>query len=878
MRRLPVILLALASSLVLGQNDEAYTKKILEYTTEPFFLTEYVNHLPASATVPSPMKHFGDAIGAPNVLHHVDEINAYMRVLDKASPRITVQSMGMSEEGREMIAVIISDEANLKRLDQIKEMNDQIGDPRKLVAGGYKGDGKLTGADEKADALIKKTLPIYYATGGMHSPEAGPPEMLMELAYRLAVEETPFIQNIRKNSVVILTPVLDTDGRDRYVDTYLYRKKNPTKPAIPLLYWGKYVAHDNNRDNIGMGLALSKNLMSTWQQYHPVVLHDLHESVPFLYISTGTGPYNAWLDPITIDEWHMMAYHEVNEMTKRSVPGVWTHGFYDGWAPNYAFYIANGHNAIGRFYETQGGSGADTRVIQVGGQAERDWFRPNPPLRSVRWSIRNNTNLMQSGLLMGLSNVASNKEKFLHNYYLKSKRSVLKPWTEGPAAYVLSPKKGREWNLGELKTLMARQGVEVTTLQSELTVGNEKHAPGSLVVRMDQPYCRMADMLLDKQYYKADDPSPYDDCGWTLGPLFDVASARITDVSVLGKSSAPTPAKWEEAKPFPLDKAKLGRIALVHTWQTTQDEGWVRMAFDAAGVPFKYVSVHELRDTPNLKEKYDVIILGPGPSNAQSIVNGVSKEGEPIPWKKLPDFPHLGGPDSTDNIRGGIELQGMVNLQNFLNQGGLFICMGDTCSVPIQYGLVTGVSITEPKELFAPGGVFLAENVAKTNPVVSSYDDTVGVYFGQTPLLSVGGGGFGGGRGAGTQGPTRPSGRGSATDPDVVQGRPPHTARSQPGDAQGGGFGGGQGQTAARPNVLLRFTAVDKLLVSGALAHGEELAGKAALVQCPVGKGNVLLFAINPMWRHETQGSWAMVFNAAMNWDKLRPAAGGSGE
>ena len=77
---------------------------------------------------------------------------------------------------------------------------------------------------------------------------------------------------------------------------------------------------------MGMALALTRNQM-TFLEYHPTVLHDLHESVPFLYTSTGTGPYNAWLDPIVIDEWHALAYHEIEEMTKRGVPGVWTHGF-----------------------------------------------------------------------------------------------------------------------------------------------------------------------------------------------------------------------------------------------------------------------------------------------------------------------------------------------------------------------------------------------------------------------------------------------------------------------------------------------------------------------------------------------------------------------
>ena len=72
-------------------------------------------------------------------------------------------------------------------------------------------------------------------------------------------------------------------------------------------------------------------------------------SIDVLYASTGTGPYNEQIDPITIDEWWLLAKTEVMEMTKRGVPGVWTYGFYDGWVPNYMFFIAHSHNAIGRF-------------------------------------------------------------------------------------------------------------------------------------------------------------------------------------------------------------------------------------------------------------------------------------------------------------------------------------------------------------------------------------------------------------------------------------------------------------------------------------------------------------------------------------------------
>ncbi|MGH9819939.1 MAG: M14 family zinc carboxypeptidase, partial [Pyrinomonadaceae bacterium] len=323
-------------------NDTAYTDSILKNTTDKMFLTELVDHLPFSAKVPSPDKVLGYPIGTPNKLTYTADQYRYYRELEKATPRVkTFVAPERSEEGREQMLVVVSDEANLAKLARYKEITAKLADPR-------------TTTDDIAKQLIAEGKVIYWASGSIHSTETGSPEMLMELAYRLAVEDSPLIQAIRKNVIVLITPTLEVDGRDAMVDLYHYRKANEGKRAPGLIYWGKYVAHDNNRDSLGMALALSRNQMATFLEYHPTVLHDLHESVPFLYTSTGTGPYNAWLDPIVIDEWQTLAYYEIEEMTKRGVPGVWTHGFYDGWAPNYMFYVANGHNSIGRLYETFG--------------------------------------------------------------------------------------------------------------------------------------------------------------------------------------------------------------------------------------------------------------------------------------------------------------------------------------------------------------------------------------------------------------------------------------------------------------------------------------------------------------------------------------------
>ena len=352
---------------------------------------------PASDTIPTPLKFFGRMPGTPGELTYAKDIHRYYEALDKASDRITMWTIGKTEEGRDMVLLAVADEATIKQIDKYKGMLASLTDPRKTT-------------EEQAQQLIRTAKPIYWVTSGMHSPETGGPEMLIELPYRLAVEESPFIQTIRNNVITLITPVIEVDGREKHVDTYYFNKKRPeAEPRLPLMYWGKYVAHDNNRDGMGQFLALTRNTTKTFLDWKPTVLHDLHEASTYLYASTGTGPYNEQIDPITIDEWWLLAKTEVMEMTKRGVPGVWTYGFYDGWVPNYMFFIAHSHNSIGRFYEVAS-YGPDLREQGGGGATSREWFRPNPPLPSIKWGPRNNTNIQQSALLIALNHVGKNRE------------------------------------------------------------------------------------------------------------------------------------------------------------------------------------------------------------------------------------------------------------------------------------------------------------------------------------------------------------------------------------------------------------------------------------------------------------------------------------
>ena len=934
--------------------DSAYTATIRELTPTDErwrFTTELVDYLPASSTVPTPRKVLGYVPGTIGRLAYVDEVNRYYRELARTSPRVELFSLGPSDEGREMLLAAIADEETIQLLDHYRDQLARLADPRGL-------------SDIERARLVKEAKPIYWMTGAMHSPETGSPEMLLELAYRLAVDESEHVRAIRANVITLITPVLEVDGRDRMVDVYQQaRRLGLGAYGRNLIYWGKYTAHDNNRDGMVLSQKLTQNVMKAFLHWKPVVLHDLHESVPFLYTSTGTGPYNEEFDPIVVHEWHTLAYQEITELTKRGLPGIWTHGFYDGWAPNYMLAIANLHNSIGRFYETYTSSGADCHTVQLpASSTERRWDRPNPPVNGVRWCIRSNINFQQSGVLIALKYVADNRETFLDNYATKARRSIDRGRRSAPYAFVIPRRQRRAAEAADLVNLFRAHGTEVHVATEELQLAGEapsradvavrrrgtdlgtrssgearaatdttipegaatdtsRHsatlvrvAPGDWIVRLDQPYTQTVRTLLARQSYKADDPAPYDDTGWTLDELRHVETIKISDSTVLAKPmtrlttdatvegavegsgstilvehlgdwrSAVLPWKVAPAKVSVADSAftydgreypagtflvresggrgaaairqlglrgvaiaraptvahhaiTLPRIALVHSWLETQNEGWVRYAFDIMGVPYVYLSDQDLRN-PRALERIDVVVFPHVRGSTIQLLNGRPMMGPPIPWKKTPQTPHLGRWDETDDVRPGMGLEGAATLRRFVERGGLLVVSGSSSQLPIDLGFNPTVSVAETRTLRARGAVFRAQKAAES-PILYGYERaTFPVYFNQQPLFTVQ--------------PRDTTSRTESVDPEILA------------EAD-----------RMRGRVILKFhERADSLLVSGLLVNGSEMAGKAAVVDAPVGNGHVVMFGIRPMWRWQTQGSFALPLNAIANWNHLDIGAG----
>ena len=283
------------------------------------------------------------------------------------------------------------------------------------------------------------------------------------------------------------------------------------------------------------------------------------------------------------------------------------------------------------------------------------------------------------------------------------------------------------------------------------------------------------------------------------------------------------------APEVPMHAVEVPRVALVHTWVATpQDAGWWRLAFDRIGIPYTYLSEQDLRT--NDLSAFDVVIMPNHRASPQVLVEGTTEAGPAIPWKHSAEHASLGIIDETDDLRRGMGYEGLANLKNFVRRGGLFLTEGSACRLPIDMAITRRVSIRTAGELEARGTVLMTEMDEDRSPITYGYDDTLRAYFNQRPVFEV--------------------------DDDVGNNAVPDWLKDET-------------WTKEVPRIVARFAEKD-LLQSGMLRGASEIAGKPAVVDVPVGDGHVLLFAIRPFWRLETNGSHALVFNAMLHWNDLR--------
>lgn len=885
-------------------NDEDFATFVRQATTKPEFLSPLVDHLPRRAGVPTPKEILGYHIGTEKKLTYTADQFRFFRTLEKALPgRVKTFTVGKTEEGRDIVVAFISSEANIKNLEVNRQNMKRLADPRGLT-------------EAEAQKIVAATKPHYHITAGLHSGETNPPESVMELGYRLAVSEEAYIRQIRDNVVVSIAPSTDVDGRDRYVDWYYaYKIDEPYEGGENYggpPYWGKYVFHDNNRD-INYGVDSLRAHLDWYLNWVPPIWHDVHEAQTLLYTFSGQPPQNANLDPMLYTELPFFATYEVNRLTNYGMPGVWHFGFVDMWSPGYLGFSAANHNGMLRMYEVFNQGGANTKKARLQGpQTTRQWYRPNPaPAGEVDWSIRNSINYAQTGLLTALELTSRFPAMVVENFYKKSANGVAAGQNKPPHGFVIPAGQRDQTQVDRVVNLLRRQAIEVHRADASFTVKEGTFAAGSYVVKLNQPYGRLAKTLLEKQTYPDPSLNTYDDSAWTM-PLAnnievkaiedkaildatttllaaDVATAgtvaggqgsvlavrhngslnlitlryRLKDVAIKSAKAAFKAGDQEfpagsflvpasdrarrEIESLGLMAASLAsapevetvdvdlpRIALYTTWANTEKVGWVRLAFDRFEIPFDLIHKDHVQAGANLRSKYDVIVVPHQTQNGKSVVYEQPKLSRPLPYKKSDRFKSLGMYAETDDVRGGMGLEGVTEFQKFLDAGGLVMTFGVSSYFPAEFGLARGVDAQRPAPgWYAPGPYVQSEILQTAHPMFYGYSGqkTLPVRWADGPLLQAG---------------------------------PPAE------------FAAFMGSTPERPQVLARYQGGEAGVLSGLMRGADQLRNRPMIVDAPSGKGRVLLFANNPIYRWQTFGEHALVFNTLLFWNDLPSGASGA--
>ena len=916
--------LALLNSAATAQTPDipepGSVEAISAATTDPHFVSPWVSYVPQSATVPSPEKFLGRIMGAPGELLGTEKTYAYARALAAASPRVRAFTIGRSEEGREILMLAIADEAGIRDLDRLKAATAALADPRRTDP-------------EAAEKLIASARPIYYFNAALHSDETGSTEAMIELAYRLAVSDQPMIRRIRENVVVLINPVSNPDGRDKVVDWfYRYLKGKTDRNSLPRQsppYWSKYTFVDINRDTHQQTHETTKAVHRMFYEWHPTVVHDLHEGVPLMMTWNGTGPYNPNIDPITYTEFLELSFHEVQTMTAMGMPGVSTWNFGEAFAHLYLDSVAMNHNSIGRGYETFGNGSAETETRSISqSSTTMEWYRPVPPPRVVTWSARDNLNYQETGALAALDETAGQSKEMLHNFYKKSWDSWEKGLTQPPYAFLIPENQGDPARVAQMVSRLMAQQIEVARAQNTIQLKEGSFPAGTFVVRLDQPYRNYAVDLLTAQHYPKDGEAPYDDVSWELpahyhlqaiptadASIRDVALTRLTDPPhAVGNVAGAGPiyllkdtgqesflaARYRLANfevqiaerdfdaagtKFPagswilapqiglhdailsavselgLDftqvstmpdvarhKAPAPRIGLWVPWADTDSIGWIRYSLDQRKVPYTYLRDEDIR-AGNLRARIDVLLYGHVDLELAEQIEGLPRAWSPMPFKKTAQTPSFGTPAESDDITGGIGYEGLAQIQHFVENGGLMVTLGSGSMLALEGGLVrfvrrssggvprsgagggsTSSAAAQQAATRTPGAHVRVTFDRTNHPISYGYAAHTYVFRQNFPLYDV---------------PRRWLRMAYCT-----------TCLDGPEDRSG---------------VVMEWGDTDgKPFVESGQAWGEDnLIGRPAILDMPVGKGHVVSFNFNPMHRDLNRGDQRLLWNALLNWQAI---------
>lgn len=845
----------------------------------------------AQNVIPKPIDVFGFEPGADYKLANYTQVSSYLQQLDAASDRVEMIEIGTSVLGRPLYLMFISSEENLRNKETYRLISEQLARAR---------------IDEaQARQLADEGKAIVWIDAGMHATERAGAQMAPELAYKIATEESEEMKEIREKVIVLLMPNLNPDGLDIIVNWYNKHLGTPFETTSPTWLYHHYVGHDNNRDwfmnNMPESEAASHILYNRW---YPQIVHNHHQTSPAwarIFLPPFSDPVNPNIHPGVTTGVNLVGTAMANRFAMEKMPGVVSDFQYSMWWNGGMRTAPYFHNQIGiltevahatptpRYYDpdalpkTLGSSRSNTPTNGT------DIFYPYP-WQGGDSHFRDAVDYMVTASMGILSIAADRKEKWLFNMYTMGRDAILEAKEGGPFAYVIPDE---QWDRSEayrLVNVLRKTGIEVSQATKSFKTEEAAFDAGSFIVYGGQAFRPMLTDLMEPQEYpdrRGADGSPqipYDLAGWTL-PMqmgvdvrainspFSVTSEPILDTPIhppagtINRQSdfgyvishnenSSTKAvnlllaegeriSWIK-EPFKVrgttfpagsiliesnenthhildslvtemgldiyglqqepevDRAYLAgtKVGLYKSWVANMDEGWTRWLLKQFAFPVD--TLHDQSVQTMDLTAYDAIIL---PSqDADRLMNGHAKGTRPKEYT------------------GGLSLEGTLALKKYVEDGGTLIALDAASDFAIeQFGLPVRnvVAETLPEQFFIPGSLIRTQ-IDTNNPIAFGLQQETAVSFQRSRAFET----------------IRLSNRGEGGEADLTSAPEPTV------------------------QIIARYAKEDILMSGWALGEDKYISGKAALMNIPMGTGNVVLFGFRPQFRGQPGGTYKLLFNA----------------
>ena len=484
--------------------------------------------LPAAAgaqAVPTPAQYFGFEMGADGELARYPQVLDYLQLLADRTDRVEYEHRGTTTNGNPYVLVKFSARENLDRLDRLVAINRRLADPRGLT-------------DDEAQALVREGVPFYFVYATIHSTEVGNGQAIVDIAHRLATEDSAEIREILDNTVVLLVPSQNPDGQVLVVDHWYATESTGLNRVYPDLYH-RYTGHDDNRDWFMFTQKETRLSIDVHREYKPQVTHDMHQMGSRgarMFVPPYRDPHDPNIHPLLLEGQAQIGRAMASALVAKGKKGIISSDQYDLWTPARQYMVYHGQPRI--LTEIASVNIADPYINPngPGRPLGRQEVRTNFPVPydSAVWRLGDIVEYAEIATFAALENMAKYRTRWLENYH-----RVHRDWVnrdEAPYAFVVPAAQRDPFAAYEMLEILHFGEVEIHQAQARFTAAGTDYPAGSWVIQLAQPYGAFAKTMLERQvypdlrYYPGGPPiPPYDVTAHTLGMLMGVDVDRIDE-------------------------------------------------------------------------------------------------------------------------------------------------------------------------------------------------------------------------------------------------------------------------------------------------------------------------------------------------------------